>query len=213
MTITMTDLSKGILPANIQILVTQAASIVAQQTAGNPVIVSLTGAVIGSAAITQPIVTTLGSGAVNYSNIQNENPLTLLGNPTGSAFAPSEVSLGAGLTFSGNILSVLLQNYISGMTLSNDGGTPNTVLDIASGVCSNSTNTTMIVNNSPFTKSISSAWVAGTGNAGLGNGLTLTASTTYHVFAIINNGLADYYFDTRPSLLLMPRQGLPHSAV
>ncbi len=42
--------------------------------------------------------------AVSYANIQDEAAHSLLGNPTGSAAAPSEITLGAGLAFSGTTL-------------------------------------------------------------------------------------------------------------
>jgi hypothetical protein len=82
-----------------------------------------------------------------------------------------------------------------GMTLANDGTTPNTVLDIAAGICADSTNTTAITLGA-ITKSIAGGWAAGTGANGMGTGLIATLSTWYHVFAIINGGLADVYFDT-----------------
>jgi len=85
--------------------------------------------------------------------------------------------------------------YMNGFTLSNDGTTPNTVLDIAAGYAADSTNTVGIFGTT-FTKTISGTWVAGSGSTGMGTGLTATASTWYHVFAIINNGSFDVYFDT-----------------
>jgi hypothetical protein len=85
--------------------------------------------------------------------------------------------------------------YINGFTLSNDGTAPNTVLDIAAGSASDSTNATAI-NGTAFTKSTAGTWVAGSGNNGMGTGLTIAASTWYHVFAIIKGGSFDVYFDT-----------------
>jgi hypothetical protein len=84
---------------------------------------------------------------------------------------------------------------LRGLTLSNDGGTPTTVLDIAAGACMDSTHATPIVGGA-FTKSTAGSWTAGTGNNGMGSGLTIAISTWYHVFAIINNGVYDVYFDT-----------------
>jgi hypothetical protein len=84
---------------------------------------------------------------------------------------------------------------IFGLRLSNDGGAPNTVLDVAAGTCTDSTNAVTITLGA-FTKSIAGSWVAGTGNNGMGVGLTATLSTWYHVFAIIVSGVADVYFDT-----------------
>lgn len=63
----------------------------------------------GAGALTigagQVTTTMLGASQVTYAKIQNETAHTLLGNPTGSGAAPSEITLGTGLTFSGTILS------------------------------------------------------------------------------------------------------------
>lgn len=91
--------------------------------------------------------------------------------------------------------------YQSGMTLSNDVSTPNTVLDIASGICRDNTDTVNIKVASSYTKSISSNWAVGTGTGGLDTG-TATANNWYHVFAILrpDTGVTDYIF----SLSLSP---------
>lgn len=47
----------------------------------------------------------LAGSAVTYAKIQNETAATLLGNPTGSSAAPSEITLGTGLSFSGGVLN------------------------------------------------------------------------------------------------------------
>jgi hypothetical protein len=91
--------------------------------------------------------------------------------------------------------STVLPGYIWGFTLSNDATTPNTILDIANGTATDSTGTVTITGTA-FTKTISGTWVAGTGNAGMGTGLTATASTWYHVFAGIASGSYDVFFDT-----------------
>ena len=88
------------------------------------------------------------------------------------------------------------RNYIAGYTLSNDAGSPNTVLDIAAGSAADSTNTQNINLGSAYTKSTAGLWAAGTGANGMGVGLTIANSTWYHVFAIINAGNPDVYFDT-----------------
>lgn len=88
-----------------------------------------------------------------------------------------------------------MRSYLAGLGLSNDGSTPNTVLDIAAGSANDSTNARTIQIGA-FTKNTTGAWVAGSTNAGMGNGLTIANSTVYHVFEIVNSGTADVYFDT-----------------
>lgn len=89
----------------------------------------------------------------------------------------------------------VLRSYLAGLALSNDGSSPNTVLDVAAGQCADSTNAVMI-NLGAFTKSTGGSWVAGSGSNGMGQTLTIAATTWYHVFAIINGAAADMYFDT-----------------
>jgi hypothetical protein len=80
----------------------------------------------------------------------------------------------------------VLRSYIAGLTLSNDGGTPSSVLDIAAGQAADSGNAVMI-SIGAFPKSTAGAWTSGTGNNGMGNGLTIANSTWYHVI-LANNG-------------------------
>jgi hypothetical protein len=89
----------------------------------------------------------------------------------------------------------VLRSYIAGLTLSNDGGTPSSVLDIAAGQAADSGNAVMI-SIGAFTKSTAGAWTSGTGNNGMGNGLTIANSTWYHVILANNGGTPDIYFDT-----------------
>jgi hypothetical protein len=49
--------------------------------------------------------TQLAAGAVHYANIQGETGSTLLGNPAGFGANVSEITLGAGLAFSGTTLT------------------------------------------------------------------------------------------------------------
>ncbi len=126
------------------------------------------------------------SGTVVSSNTALPGPVT--GTPSSSNFLRGDG------TWSTTPVSVL-PGYIYGFALSNDSTTPNTVLDIAAGAATDSTNS-VTINGTALTKSISSSWAAGTGNGGMGNGLTASASSWYQVFAIINNGSADVYFDT-----------------
>jgi hypothetical protein len=93
--------------------------------------------------------------------------------------------------------------YINGFTLSNDSGTPNSVLDIALGTAVDSTGATAITGTA-FTKSTAGTWVAGSGGNGMGQGLTIAVSTWYHVFAAIIGGAFDVFFDTSASAANKP---------
>ena len=99
------------------------------------------------------------------------------------------------ITLNSSAMPLLLRGLINGLTLSNDAVSPNLILDIAAGTCVDSTNASFITLGA-FTKSIGGSWTAGSGSNGMGQGLTATASTWYHVFAIINSGTPDIYFDT-----------------
>jgi hypothetical protein len=104
----------------------------------------------------------------------------------------TSAALGQNLSGTG---SPVLRSYIAGYTLSNDSGTPNSVLDIAAGQAADSANTIYITLGA-FTKSTAGTWVAGSAANGMGASLTVGNSTWYHVCAIINAGAADVYFDT-----------------
>jgi hypothetical protein len=93
------------------------------------------------------------------------------------------------------ITTGVTRGSLAGLTLSNDGTSPNTVLDVAAGQCADS-NGYVYINLPTFTKSTAGPWASGSGFNGMGSGLTIAASTWYHVFAIINSGVADVYFDT-----------------
>lgn len=62
---------------------------------------AFTGDVTASA---NSFATTIGNAAVTYAKIQNVTASRLLGNPTGGAAAPSEISLPASLAFNGSAL-------------------------------------------------------------------------------------------------------------
>ena len=97
----------------------------------------------------------------------------------------------------------VVSGFINGFTLSNDGTTPNSVLDEAAGYASDSANAVMIT-GTVFKKSTAGTWVAGSGGNGMGTGLTIAASTWYHVFAIVNAGAYDVYYDTSPTAANAP---------
>jgi hypothetical protein len=94
------------------------------------------------------------------------------------------------------IKALFLDNYIAGLTLVMDATTPSSVLDIAAGVAADSTNATFLRSAAVFKKTTTGSWAPGSGNGGMGIGLTVAAATWYHVFIILNAGAVDFYFDT-----------------
>lgn len=91
--------------------------------------------------------------------------------------------------------TIVILNSIGGCTPSNDGTTPNTVLDIATCQAADSTGAVMM-QQTGFTKLTGGAWASGSGSNAMGNGLTITANTWYHVCMANNGGTPDYWFDT-----------------
>lgn len=91
---------------------------------------------------------------------------------------------------------------LSGLTLSNDVATPNTVLDIAVGAASSDdavlANRLLLSLTTAFTKNMNAAWAAGSGNGGNNAAAALAVSTWYHVFLIErpDTGLVDCLADT-----------------
>lgn len=88
------------------------------------------------------------------------------------------------------------RGYLGGLTLSNDGSLPNTVIDIAAGEATDSTNAYVMKLASAFTKS-TSAFAAGTGNGALDTG-SVANNTWYHVYLIRKtaDGTVDIAFST-----------------
>jgi hypothetical protein len=74
-----------------------------------------------------------------------------------------------------------LPNFLSGLTLANDAGTPNSLIDISAGVANSSDNSTLMASPA-FTKS-TAAWAVGTGNGALDTG-AVGPSVFYHVYEI-----------------------------
>lgn len=104
----------------------------------------------GSTTIQANAVTTskINNSAVTYAKIQNESASTLLGNPTGSPAAPSEITLGSGLSFSGTTLvatgtggTVTSVSGTANRITSTGGTTP--VIDISASYVGQSSITTL----------------------------------------------------------------------
>lgn len=121
---------------------------------------------------------------------------------SGVALAAGDVTAGSGISVTTasakpTIAATIGRSYLAGLTLSNDGSSPNTVLDIAAGQAMDSTNVILMVLSSAYTKS-TSAWAVGTGNGGMASGSAVANNTWYHVFLIrrTDTGVVDIAFDT-----------------
>lgn len=152
------------------------------------------------------VTAAIGAAAVTYAKIQNVTAARLLGNPTGGAAAPSEISLGTGLSFSGSTLNTAVTpagvpNYISGLILSTAGSSG--TFGISAGAANDSTNVSLMQLASAYTKTTAS-WVVGSGNGGLDTG-AIANGTWYHEYLIQrpDTGVVDVIFSlsaTSPTL-------------
>lgn len=97
----------------------------------------------------------------------------------------------------------ILSNYISGCTLSNNVSDATNDIDIAAGVCMDSTNAAFM-SLSAITKRLDAAWAVGTNQGGLDTGAI--ADTTYHVYAIkrVDTGVVDAIFSVSASGPTLP---------
>ncbi len=97
-----------------------------------------------------------------------------------------------------------LRGYISGLTLSNDGVTPNTILDIALGIATSDDASTLMKLASAYTKT-TGAWAVGTGNGAWDTG-TVPAANWAHVFLIErpDTGVTDILFSLSATAPTMP---------
>lgn len=108
-------------------------------------------------------------------------------------------------TIDANLTNALPRAYLAGCQLSNDGGSPNTKIDISAGQAQD-VNNAGAMTLTAIIKDISASWAVGTGNGGLAGALTLTASTWYHVFVIkrTDTNVVDAYFDSSVSAANIP---------
>ena len=75
------------------------------------------------------------------------------------------------------------RGHLGGLTMSNDGVSPNTVIDTAAGVAASDDATTLMTLPA-FTKNANAAWAVGNGSGCLDSGSSLSANTWYHLFVI-----------------------------
>ena len=99
----------------------------------------------------------------------------------------------------------LLRGWLAGLTLSNDGINPNTVIDTTAGVA-NADDATTLMTLPAFTKNANGAWAVGTGNGCLATGSSLAASTWYHLFVIArtDTGAVDELCSTSATAPTLP---------
>lgn len=127
----------------------------------------------------------IADGAVTYAKIQNVAASRLLGNPTGSPAVVSEISLGAGLSFSGTtILSSVdptaIPGFLSGLELSTAGSS--STFSVAKGGATDVNYAGTIYLSASISKTTAS-WAVGSGNGALDSG-SIAINTWYHAFTI-----------------------------
>ena len=98
-------------------------------------------------------------------------------------------------------------NYLSGMGTGNNAVDAVNDIDIAPGVCLDSTNTYSMRGVGTITKRLDAAWAVGSGNGGLDTGTVNNVGlVTYHLHAIerLDTGQVDYLFSLSPTAPTMP---------
>lgn len=132
----------------------------------------------------------IAANAVTYAKLQSESASTLLGNPTGSAAVPSEITLGAGLGFSGTTmvntaLPVQPAPVVVNLQIVNDGTNPNTQVNITADYA-------VLINNSGTTIAFSgvstSIVTTALGAGGMGTTTGTRAASTGYFWWLISNG-------------------------
>ncbi|QXV74915.1 hypothetical protein [Rhizobium phage RHEph26] len=91
--------------------------------------------------------------------------------------------------------SNLSPDFIQGMLLSNDGGNPNTHINVATGFCKSGG--ILLTNNATLTKRLDQNWAAGTGSGGLDTGVKGN-NGTYFLYALqkTSDGSFDWVYST-----------------
>ncbi len=106
-----------------------------------------------------------------------------------------EITPGTGLTLSSSTLTAVAQlgrGYIDGCTISNGTDTTNDI-NIAAGVCRDSTNAVNITVAAMAGKQLDANWAPGAG-AGMRNSASGIANGTYHIYAVSKaDGTQDIY--------------------
>lgn len=116
-------------------------------------------------------------------------------------------TLSYGITNSTNDIRLdasFLPNYLSGLTLANNGSDATNDIDIATGAAADSGNSVLMKLGSALTKRLDASWAVGTNQGGLDTGSI--ANTTYHIWLIqrSDTGVVDALFSTSVSAPTMP---------
>jgi hypothetical protein len=98
------------------------------------------------------------------------------------------------------------RSYLSGLTISNDGTSPTTTIDVAVGVAASDDAMTMMPLTAVMIKNAGAAWAAGSSNGCLDAGSSLSATTWYHVFLIerTDTGAVDVLCSQSATLPMLP---------
>lgn len=151
----------------------------------------------GPAGLTGPPGSATNTGATGSQGVTG--PTGVAGSATNTGATGNTGPIGTGPTGPSGITGPTGPfPYPWGMITSNDGATGTTVIDVSPGMRASGTAFNVAVAfTSTFKKSISGSYVAGTGHNGMGQGLTATASTWYHIFVGLDSGTTpDMYFDS-----------------
>ena len=151
-----------------------------------------------------------GSGAVVAEAGSNPSLHNTLYLDQESGAPNPTINSGASLLWSSNLGPMLggwnlnLPKYGGGCTLSNDGTTPNTVIDIDACATADDSANVLMIQTAAYTKTTGS-WAAGSGNGCLDTG-SVGNSTWYYLFQIqrSDTNAADYLCSTSYSAPTMP---------
>lgn len=152
----------------------------------------------------------------NYVNNREAATGTLANRPTaafnGKLYLATDVNGGTAYLDNGStwnqvgagVTTTTVFGYLFGCVLSNDGVSPNTVLDIAACRAIDGGGSFVQAITTAWTKT-TAAWVAGTGNGALDTG-SVASNTWYHVWLISQASAAspDYLFSTSATAPTMP---------
>ena len=130
-----------------------------------------------------------GSGNLQAIGGNNNDILQIIGNTPTFVTSSSSSPFPAG--------------HLYGLVLSNNLTNPNTAIDVSAGECRDSTASNNIVLTSSFTKTVTGAFVAGTGVSGLVGGTPVPGpNATLHVLIIQGASGVDIGFHANPTIAL-----------